>query len=98
MRLLWRHFANRVVVIADRTQLRFLGICNHERHLRCLDNDLTDIRFVMTFRPVTFTQHAGAALAAGFIGPRHMRVVFAHLSKTVAVGAIRIHVDLRAPN
>jgi hypothetical protein len=94
MRLLWRHFANRVVVITNRTQLRFLGICNHERHLRCLDYDLTDIRFFMTFRQITFTRHAGAALTADFIRPSHMRVVFADPTKTLAVGAIRIHADL----
>jgi hypothetical protein len=52
MRLLWRHFANRVVVITNGTQLRFLNIRNHERHLGCLDYHLTDIRLIMTFRPV----------------------------------------------
>jgi hypothetical protein len=70
MRMLWRHFANRVVVIAHRTQLRFLSIRNHEGHLRCLDYHLTDIRLLMALRRIAFTRHAGAALAASLIGPR----------------------------
>lgn len=97
MRLLWRHFFDRVVVITNCAQLRFLGICNHERHLRCLDYHLTNIRLFVTFRPITFTQHACAALAPGLIiGPSHVRVVLADPAQTFAIGTLRIHAHLEA--